>query len=144
MSPLRIFQREITLPVGSSRGASGRSAASGSKTPGRSSYSTATRRAPSSAASSLSAATSATASPRNRTISSASTCVRARRGPTVVVWPGTSLNRTLCGTSRAVSTARTPGTPSAALVSIRTIRADGRGERTTLAWSMPAIAKSSA
>ena len=143
-SPLRIFQREITFPVGSSWGASGRAAASGSKTPGRSSYSTVTRRAASSAASSVSAATSATGSPRKRTISSARTCVRARRGPTVVVWPGTSLKSTLCGTSRAVRTHRTPGTPSAAAVSIRRRRADGRDARTTFAWSMPPIAKSSA
>ena len=63
-SPLRIFHREMTLPDGSSCGASGRIAASGSNTPGRSAYSTTTRRAASSAASSVSAATSATASPR--------------------------------------------------------------------------------
>src|SRR5262249_55083168 len=59
-------------------------------------------------------------------------------------WPGTSLNRTLWGTSRAVRTHRTPGTASAAAVSIRTSRADGREARTIFAWSMPPIAKSSA
>ena len=62
----------------------------------------------------------------------------------MVVWPGTSLKRTLCGTSRAVRTARTPGTASAARVSMRRTRADGRVARTTFAWSMPPIAKSSA
>ena len=144
-SPLRIFQREMTLPVGSSRGASGRIAASGSKTPGRSAYSTATRRAASSAASSVSAATSATGSPEE-----AHDLVREHLGPRA---QGAHRRRLAGDVAEEHVVRDVPGgedapdaraRASAALVSIRRIRAEGRGARTTLAWSMPPIAKSSA
>ena len=45
------------------------------------------------------------------------------------------------GTSAGVSTAFTPGSASAARVSMRTMRACGYGLRSILPWSMPGIWK---
>src|SRR6266545_3946805 len=67
--------------------------------------------------------------------SSASTCRRARSGPTAVVCRGTSV---------AVMTATTPGIAAAPVVSIERRRAEAYGERTTTPWSIPGIAQSPA
>jgi len=76
----------------------------------------------------VSAATAATGSPWYLTSPSAMTGRSANWGP----------NRASgCGRSAAVTISRTPGTASAALVSIDTIRACAQGTVTNLATSSP-------
>ena len=99
------------------------------KTAGSSSYSTRTRPAASSAASFVSAATAATGSPWYFVSPTAMTGRSWNCGPK----RGTGWGR-----SAAVMTSRTPGTRSAALVSIETIRARAQGRTTRLAWSSSA------
>ncbi len=103
----------------------GSRAASTVKTAGSSSYSTFTRRAASSAASLVSAATAATGSPWYLTSPTASTGRSSAWGP----------NRgTGCGRSAAVITRRTPGTASAAVLSMEMRRARAASMVTNLAW----------
>src|SRR5215472_6343532 len=96
------------------------------------------------AVSRLDAATSATGSPWNRTTPSASTWIRARRAPTSLVWPGTSVHSVLLGTSPARTTAATPGSAAARPGSTLRIFADGYGERRTAPCSIPGISQSAA
>ena len=92
-------------------------------------------------ASRVSAATSATGSPMYLTRSEASTGISTSSSPR----PPLACSKTrLTGTSAAVSTARTPGTASAAAVSIETIRADGTRLRTTRPCSIPGSSQSAA
>jgi hypothetical protein len=58
--------------------------------------------------------------------------------------PGSSIRISLRGTSSAVSAAITPDSARAAVVSIRTMRAEAYGLRTIRPWSMPESARSPA
>ena len=99
---------------------------------GSGSYSTVIFSSASVAICSVTAATAATPSPAWNTRSSASTG-----------WSCNVAPKELTGISRPVRTAITPGMASAALVSMRTIRAEAMSARLILAWSMPGNARSS-
>src|SRR4051794_2421602 len=129
-----------TLPSSWTRGASPASAPSIEVTAVPTSYSTATRSAPSSAACGLSAMTSAIGSPAWRTrsrassgISTATNSGRSRRGTS-----GSTSSR-----SAAVRTARTPSTSSAGAVSMASMRAAPCGERAKAMDSTPGRGMSS-
>src|SRR5918999_4143183 len=98
------------------------------------SYSTSISSHASAAASSSSAATAATGSPTNRTCSGQSACSSCETGrmPNGI------------GRSRPVSTATTPGCRSAREVSMRTMRACGSRDRSSLHQSMRGSDRSSA
>ena len=68
----------------------------------------------------------------------------ALSGATSIVCPGTSTQTSLCGTSSPNRTATTPGTWTASAALRRTIRADGTGERTSPARSIPGCTTSPA
>ena len=144
-SPLRIFQREMTLPVGSSRGASGRIADLGVEDAGQVLVLDGHP-----ARALLGRLLGLGGHERDGLPEEAHDLVREHLRPR----PERPHRRRLAGHVAEEDVVRdVPGgedrsepraRASAALVSIRTIRADGRGERTTFAWSMPPIAKSSA
>ncbi len=112
-------------------GASDASAAAGSSTAARDSYSTRIAATAATAASAVSAATAATRSPTNRTLSHASSGRSRSRWPVIIP-----------RTSAPVMMARTPGMAAATLVSMATIRAWGRGLPRNAAWSIPGRAMS--
>ena len=143
-SPRSMFHSPSRFPCAWTAGAPGASASAGSKTPGSSSYSMSTRSHASVSASSLSATTSATGSPWKRTRSVASTSMLAFSAATSTVWPGTSTQMRLCGTSSPNRMQATPGTAAAAAASRRVIFAEGTGARTRRACSMFVNARSPA
>src|SRR5450759_2539802 len=108
------------------RTASGSSAAATLKIAGSSSYSTLSSRSASSASSFVSAATAATGSPWYFVSPTAMTGRSESWGPK---------RGTGCGKSAAVMTSRTPGTCSAALVSMEMIRARAQSSVTSLTSS---------
>src|SRR5262245_2788315 len=136
-------------------GAPGAMASSECVTKGSSSYSTSTASAASSACASVSATTMATASPTWRALSAgSSTCGPMKISPPP--GPVSFMSYLVFGTgscgigprrsprqSAPVKIPRTPGSVCARVLSMRTIRACGYGERTMTACSSPGSEKSS-
>jgi hypothetical protein len=120
-----------SVPASATGGAPGCIDCSGSTAAGSTSYSTSMRSSASSAMARESAATAATGWPTKTTRSMASTA-----------WARVGAWRLSCGTSAAVSTARTPGSARARLASSRTIRAWACGLRSSLACSRPRAGRS--
>src|SRR5882724_4664353 len=115
-----------SVPASATDGAPGFMDSSGSTAAGRTSYTTSMRSSASSAMAGSSAATAATGWPANTTRSIARTA-----------WARVGAFFLRYGMSAAVSTARTPASAFARLVSMRVMRACACGLRSSFAWSRP-------